>query len=129
MDNDTTRIEFRPLLVAGVYAALPQPERDALAEWEAANLDGHTVATSDWPGWDKYIGPVKDTAPLYKKQEIPRQLRALVFARDDHRCVRCGSRKQLCADHIYPERKGGATTLDNLQTLCNLCNVRKGMKV
>jgi hypothetical protein len=40
---------------------LSDEDRQALKEWEAANLDGETVTTSDWPGWEKYIGkkPVK----------------------------------------------------------------------
>jgi DNA-binding MarR family transcriptional regulator len=46
-----------------VEASLQMPDEDkqALKEWEAANLDGETVTTSDWPGWEKYIGkkPVK----------------------------------------------------------------------
>jgi hypothetical protein len=40
----------------GVYATLPEREREELHAWEAENLDGATVGTSDWPGWAKYIG-------------------------------------------------------------------------
>lgn len=35
----------------------------------------------------------------------------------------------LQADHIYPESKGGPTTLENLQTLCKPCSIRKGATV
>lgn len=38
------------------HEAMPEEEKQALAEWERVNLDGATVATSDWPGWEKYIG-------------------------------------------------------------------------
>jgi 5-methylcytosine-specific restriction endonuclease McrA len=52
-----------------------------------------------------------------------------VFERDDFRCLKCGSRRNLNADHIHPESKGGPTTLENLQTLCRGCNSRKGARV
>lgn len=56
----------------------------------------------------------------------PRLLAAQVFARDGLRCVRCGSGEDLQADHVIPWSQGGATTLENLQTLCGRCNGRKG---
>ena len=31
----------------------------------------------------------------------------------------------LHVDHIHPRRKGGPTTQDNLQTLCEKCNIGK----
>lgn len=43
-------------------------------------------------------------------------------------CKLCGSRKYLRADHVIPERKGGPTTLENLQTLCRSCNSRTGVR-
>lgn len=59
------------------------------------------------------------------KQPIPRSLRKAVFDRDGYRCLSCGGQFDLCADHVYPESKGGPTTLENLQTLCRPCNSRK----
>jgi len=35
---------------------LSPKERRALKEWESVNVDGANVPTSDWPGWEKYIG-------------------------------------------------------------------------
>jgi len=65
---------------------------------------------------------------VYLKGRIPESLREQVFARDDYRCVECESVKRLCVDHIIPESKGGATTLENLQTLCRPCNTEKGAR-
>lgn len=59
------------------------------------------------------------------KQTIPAALRRAVYERDNHACRQCGARENLSIDHIYPEVWGGTTTLDNLQTLCRLCNGRK----
>lgn len=36
---------------------LSEKEKQDLERWEKKNLDSETVATSDWPGWKKYIGP------------------------------------------------------------------------
>lgn len=52
-----------------------------------------------------------------------------VFAKDRYSCVTCGSRDDLCVDHIYPLSKGGSSDMSNLQTLCRPCNSRKGAKV
>ena len=63
-----------------------------------------------------------------RKDVITQSLRTQVFERDEYRCINCGSHKRLCADHVHPESKGGATILENLQTLCQSCNSAKGTK-
>ena len=40
-------------------------------------------------------------------------------------CVRCGREERLSPDHIIPASRGGTTYIDNIQPLCNGCNVRK----
>ena len=36
---------------------MPREEMQALLEWERKHVDGSgTFCTSDWPGWEKYIG-------------------------------------------------------------------------
>ena len=65
----------------------------------------------------------------YLKQRISEKLRQQVFERDGFCCVECGSKKRLSADHIIPERHGGETEIDNLQTLCKPCNSEKGSKL
>lgn len=71
--------------------------------------------------------------PFYRltskpKAEIPAELRRQVFERDAYRCVTCGGWKTLTCDHIVPESAGGPTTLENLQTMCQSCNSRKGAR-
>jgi len=63
------------------------------------------------------------------KNNIRPSLRNRVLSRDNNRCRWCGfanATRQLEADHIVPESKGGETTLDNLQCLCSACNKIKG---
>jgi hypothetical protein len=38
------------------YRVMSDEEKRELEEWEKKNVNGHSVATSDWPGWERYIG-------------------------------------------------------------------------
>ncbi|MDR3740868.1 MAG: HNH endonuclease [Terracidiphilus sp.] len=55
--------------------------------------------------------------------------RAIVLMRDGARCRLCGaspsSGAQLHIDHVVPWSKGGKTVIENLQVLCEKCNVGK----
>lgn len=43
--------------MVGCYSAMPEEERATLGAWEYEYVDGSgTYGTSDWPGWEKYIG-------------------------------------------------------------------------
>jgi len=69
------------------------------------------------------------------KHHTPREpswrLRFLVQRRDRFSCRACGRSPAndvgvvLHLDHILPWSEGGETTLDNLQTLCEQCNIGK----
>lgn len=60
------------------------------------------------------------------------QMRYDVLKRDDFTCQKCGATAKdgakLHVDHIVPVYKGGKTTMSNLQTLCDRCNIGKGTK-
>lgn len=58
------------------------------------------------------------------------RLRAQVLMRDSARCRLCGvtpaDGAKLHVDHIHPWSKGGETVIENLQILCETCNLGKG---
>lgn len=64
-------------------------------------------------------------------RKINWRLRAKILIRDNCICRMCGSSPaknpsiNLHVDHIVPWSKGGETTVDNLQTLCHVCNIGK----
>lgn len=64
-----------------------------------------------------------------KRPPIPREVVDAVYKRDGGRCVYCGSVENLQLDHIIPFSKGGATSLENLQLLCQKCNIEKSNKI
>lgn len=59
------------------------------------------------------------------------RLRFLVLQRDKFRCVKCGASPakghsvSLQVDHVVPWSRGGETEFENLQTLCEICNIGK----
>ncbi len=63
------------------------------------------------------------------KVRVMPALRWQVFQRDRWKCVSCGRNSHdgaiLHVDHIMPRSKGGLDLLDNLQTLCSICNIGK----
>lgn len=64
------------------------------------------------------------------KRNINDTLTAAIIRRDNYRCRWCGfanATRQLEADHIVPESKGGKATIANLQCLCSACNKIKGV--
>lgn len=50
------------------------------------------------------------------------RLRRRVLERDDHGCRACPSRRSLMIHHVVWRSRGGATTFDNLVTLCARCH-------
>lgn len=46
----------------------------------------------------------------------------------DNRCLGCGKKKRLTADHVVPVIAGGSSDISNIQPLCNSCNSKKGAK-
>lgn len=66
-----------------------------------------------------------------RRRKPGRHLRYEVLKRDNYTCKACGRSPAtnpglgLEADHIVPYSKGGETIMDNLQTLCEDCNMGK----
>lgn len=46
----------------------------------------------------------------------------------NHCCAKCGSSENIHMDHVVPLARGGANSIDNVQPLCQTCNLRKGAK-
>ena len=57
--------------------------------------------------------------------------RGEVFARDEFRCVYCGSvfpEEELTVDHVQPRMRGGDHSGGNVVTACGGCNTLKGSR-
>jgi len=66
-----------------------------------------------------------------RRKTIPLNIRWRVLKRDNYACVKCGKSPaknndiELEIDHIIPVSKKGSNDVDNLQTLCRMCNQGK----
>ena len=58
---------------------------------------------------------------------IPKAVRQAVLIRDNNRCVKCGSQKDLQFDHILAIVNEGSNEEANVQLLCKRCNLDKGV--
>lgn len=102
------------------YAYRFRTWRKALADFVRWANEGKLVSEPD--------GNVKK-AGKRTSRNINWRLRALVLMRDAARCRLCGAVPgdgvRLHVDHVKPWSKGGETVLENLQILCNVCNIGK----
>jgi hypothetical protein len=74
--------------------------------------------------------PPDPMRPYAPRDRIPKGMRFSVLQRDGFRCVYCGrgevDGQRLHVDHLRPVSRGGQTTMDNLVTACEDCNLGKG---
>ena len=80
------------------------------------------------PGWDRVMtSPVDGSVLAVDRYRPSEQLRRLLRARDEHcRFVGCRQPVHRCdADHTVDHAQGGATSEDNLATLCRRHHVLK----
>lgn len=108
----------------------------AFVEW--ANAEGESPDPElSWKQETALAGNVPPRVPGVSMTErdcrdVRPGLRFKVFRRDRFRCIACGRSPathlgvELHADHILAVANGGKTTLENLQTLCQECNLGKG---
>ncbi|MDR2585138.1 MAG: HNH endonuclease [Prevotellaceae bacterium] len=64
-----------------------------------------------------------------KREPIPRLEVEAIYSRDGGKCVFCGSTEKIHIDHIIPFSKGGSNEVENLQLLCQKCNLEKSNKI
>jgi hypothetical protein len=71
----------------------------------------------------------EDERVIVTRKRITEEEREFIFNRDGRKCVFCKNKDGLQIDHIIPFSKGGTTEFNNLQTLCFLCNSKKGARL
>lgn len=61
---------------------------------------------------------------------IPDHVKAAVFHRDGGKCVQCSYEGPYIEyDHRIPRSKGGQNTVENIQLLCRMCNLKKSNRL
>lgn len=102
---------------------------------EETNNDGQTFEEfpADMKDTKAESIPYKETERIRHKtpRDVNYRLRFKIMRRDNFKCCICGNSPakdptiELHIDHIIPWAKGGETVLENLQTLCSICNLGK----
>jgi 5-methylcytosine-specific restriction endonuclease McrA len=81
--------------------------------------------TYQWPHVIRLVSYVR--VPRAVQRKISR--RAL-FARDNWRCVYCGTAAgRMTLDHVVPRSRGGDSVWENVVTSCAPCNLKKGNRL
>jgi HNH endonuclease len=122
-----------------------QPRRSELARSPSViSQSPYNRRFGSWSGalraFVEYANGSDDAVPIARDLATPRRragrdpslrLRWHVLQRDRFTCRACGaspartSGVELHVDHIVAWSKGGETVLENLQTLCSVCNLGK----
>ncbi|MCC7439090.1 MAG: DEAD/DEAH box helicase family protein [Armatimonadetes bacterium] len=76
------------------------------------------------------LPPKPDDGQVIDRTPPSEEMKLQVKQRDHFRCLCCGetTKQSLQIDHIHPRYLGGKNTIDNLQTLCRVCNGNKGIQ-
>jgi hypothetical protein len=64
--------------MAEAHKTLPDEKKQELDEWERANLNGQTIGTSDWPGWEELIGMRPDVSAFARQNFRDERIRKIV---------------------------------------------------
>lgn len=69
-------------------------------------------------------------AEMKTEGTVPEHVKRVVFQRDNGKCVQCGySGPYIEYDHRIPRSKGGQNTIENIQLLCRMCNLKKSNRL
>jgi 5-methylcytosine-specific restriction endonuclease McrA len=92
-------------------------KRETTAKWKREHLENLRATESKR----------RTSKVLYGGSFTPEEWGALCAAYD-FKCLCCGDKKPLEADHVIPVSKGGTSWISNIQPLCKSCNSSKGAK-
>jgi 5-methylcytosine-specific restriction endonuclease McrA len=125
LDHDPGRVD--------VYRALWREAHERFEEAVKAADHGYRDAYEE--GYEDGLAQARRLAPdlareiSAHKRMVTVEMRREVLRRDGRRCARCGSTDAVFhIDHIVPFALGGACAVENLQVLCEPCNVSKGAR-
>ncbi len=114
---------------AAALARSPQEIKETQARCYVKHKARKNAQVSKW----KRDNPDKVRALYHKRRAQKTQAGGFFTAEEwfllcfavGFRCLCCGLKKPLEADHVIPVSKGGSSWLWNIQPLCESCNVKK----
>lgn len=105
---------------------------EGLTFYGMVERENHCWLVCNWEGRQPAGDDSKQRVQRYREKRKQSGMSAAstydrhaILARDYHECVYCGSKENLCVDHVYPIRQGGTDADDNLAAACKKCNSGK----
>jgi hypothetical protein len=114
------------------YAENPEPAKERAKEWAKKNKRRKIITDKAWVKANhekvrsyqhKHRSALKGNGGSYTVVEWQS-----LCKKHGNKCLCCGKRRKLTADHIVPVSKGGTSNISNIQPLCLPCNASKGAK-
>lgn len=108
------------------YKIDPEKHRKQTRDWARENPDKTRASVQNW----RIRNPEKMAS--YKHNRRTRKTEAggsytaaewkALCKQYNYRCLSCGKKTQLTADHVIPVIAGGTSDISNIQPLCKSCN-------
>lgn len=111
---------------------LNNPEKviQKVKKWQGANPEKVRKIHKNWRHRNPDKLKAKDSHRRTKQTEAGGSYTAAEWKalceQYDNRCLCCGQKEKLTADHVVPVIRGGSSNIDNIQPLCGRCNSSKG---
>jgi hypothetical protein len=96
------------------HKSLPEEKKKELDEWERANLNGQTIETSDWPGWEELIGKKPDVSAFARQNFRDQRICKIATGETP---IQAHNDKPYTVLHIIPARAFDPTIKINLSSL------------
>jgi hypothetical protein len=128
--GDGTLVYFRDRLFMSERLPKNAPEREEIAlRVKKAVYDDEADLASLRAGVANLEAAMQYSKSGPKRDQIPEDVKLVVWARDGGACVRCGAKQDLHFDHIIPVSRGGGNSQENIQILCKSCNLQKSDRI
>lgn len=117
---------------AELHAADLARRREVVSLWRERNRRRVSGLITQWrknnPERHKAIMHRRKARKLGSEGSFTAEEWQELCARYGYRCLACGKKRKLTADHIQPLIKNGTSYIENIQPLCGPCNSSKGDK-
>lgn len=104
--------------------------REATKKWVTENPEKARLSGLNWAHKNPDAKKAKDHRRRAKKRNNGGCFTSLEWRelceKYENKCLCCGEKKKLEADHVIPVIEGGGSEINNIQPLCRSCNARKG---
>jgi len=101
--------------------------------WYANNKEKHKALRTRWYQQNKEKAYARWQTRKERQHQaggmLTKKEKTELFNKYENKCLCCGAKEKLVADHVIPVSLGGSNNSENRQPLCFSCNAKKALKV